>query len=148
MICDSGFNFIDHTADVGLQVWSRELKSLFETTAKGMISLIVDPKSVRKTEKKSLAIEADDLESLLITWLREVLYLMEKWGMVFSDFQIQGDIFSYNNMKNYTFRALLTGEKVDSKRHDICTEIKAITRHGLSISKKGVCWRANILFDV
>ena len=147
MICDSGFELIDHTADVGLRVWGKDWKELFELAAKGMTSLIVDPLCVNKKERKSLQLKEDDLETLLITWLREILYLMEK-GMVFSDFQVQGDVFSHHIKENYTVRALLMGEKIDLKRHDICTEIKAITRHGLSISRCRNHWRANILFDV
>jgi SHS2 domain-containing protein len=147
VICDSGFELFDHTADVGLRVWSKDWKELFELAAKGMTSIIVDPISVNKKEKKSLQLEGNDLESLFITWLREILYMIEK-GMVFSDFQVQGDVFSHKVKENYMVRALLLGEKIDLKRHDICTEIKAITRHGLSISKSGDHWKANIIFDV
>ena len=147
MIGNSGFELVDHTADVGLKVWSKDWRELFELAAKGMTSLIVDPASVNKKEKISVQIKGKDLESLFIEWLREVLYLVEK-GMAFSDFEVHGDIFSHNAEENYVVRALLRGERIDLKRHDICTEIKAITRHGLSISKHGDQWRANILFDV
>ena len=148
MICDSGFEVMDHTADIGLRVWSTDWRKLFETAARGMISLVIDPGVVEKNIKKSFQIEGFKLEELLLVFLREILYIMERWGIVFADFQVQGDIFSHNNIEKYMVRATLKGEKRDITRHDICTEIKAITRHGFSLQKDGLMWRARILFDV
>ena len=148
MICDSGFAVFDHTADIGLRVWSNDWRKLFETAARGMISLVVDPGGVEKKARKVFQIEGFDLEELLLVFLREILYTMERWGMVFTDFKVEGDVFSHNNLEKYIVRATLQGEKRDIARHDICTEIKAITRHGLSLKKDGRMWRARILFDV
>jgi SHS2 domain-containing protein len=148
VILDAGFEIIDHTADIGLYVWSQDWKNLFEIAAEGMISLLIDPETVERKEKKTFQIEGDDLVELLLIWLREILFQMEKRGMVFVDFEVKGEIFSHNSKENYKVRADLWGEKRDIKRHDICTEIKAITRHGLSLKKEGFRWEANILFDV
>ena len=34
------FEFIDHTADVGIKAWGATLTELFENSAKGMFSVI------------------------------------------------------------------------------------------------------------
>ena len=44
--------------------------------------------------------------------------------------------------------AKVGGETIDPERHEIYTEIKAVTYHGLRIEQKGSRWYAEILFDV
>ena len=142
-----GFEIIQHTADMGIRVWGEDWNTLFEEAARGMVSLIVDFTSVLEKEKRELLIEGENGEELLLNWLREILFLIEG-GMVFARFQIREDSFSCKDINNYKFSGLLSGEKYDPSRHDICTEIKAVTRHGLVLKKKGPWWVTSILFDV
>ena len=142
-----GFEIIQHTADMGIRVWGEDWITLFEEAARGMVSLIVDFNSVLEKEKRELLIEGENGEELLLKWLREILFLVEG-GMVFASFHIREDNFYCKDINNYKFIGLLSGEKCDPSRHDICTEIKAVTRHGLLLKKKGPWWETSILFDV
>jgi len=143
-----GFEILEHTADMGIQVWGETWEEVFQWAAEGMVSLIVDLSTVIKREKRTLHLQRDTGEELLLTWLKEILFLMEKGGMVFSEFQIGKDNFSHKNSDNYWLYGFLRGEKRDPSRHEICTEIKAVTRHGFFLDKKGPLWKARILFDV
>lgn len=143
-----GFEIFNHTADVGIKVWGINLRELFKEAAKGMVSLIVDAKTVQEKEKKDIYVQGENTEDLLLCWLREILFCMENKGMVFCKFHIEKDNFAHSESDNCFVYASLGGERLDSTRHDICTEVKAVTRHGLFVKKQGPRWEAKILFDV
>lgn len=144
----SGFKIIEHTADVGIKVWAHTLKELFEESALGMVSQMYDPSKVNPLESTSLSLRAETIEELLLAWLKEILFIIENEKRVFSAFQIEKENFSSQNPKSLNIQALLKGEKLDLSRHDICKEIKGITRHGFYMKRNGPWWETNILFDI
>jgi SHS2 domain-containing protein len=143
-----GYKPVEHTADLGLKAWGRNPKELLEEAAYGMVAQMFDPTLVREKEKREISLEAESIEELLLQWLKEIVFRTEQEGILFSRFQIEKDNFSIRNAKTAQIQASLYGEKADPARHDICIEIKAVTRHGLYVKKNGPWWEANILFDV
>jgi len=143
-----GYKPVEHTADIGIKVWGRNIKELFEEAAKGMIAQIYDHTLVREKEKRDINLEAESIDELLLQWLKEILFLIESEGLLFCRFQIEKDNFSIRKAKTAQIQASLHGERKDPARHDICIEIKAVTRHGLYVKKNGPWWEGNILFDV
>ena len=139
---------IEHTADVGFSVRARELKTLFQKSAGAMMSIVVDPKTVRCKDDIKISLEGTTVEELFLSWLKEILYKAEKEGMVFSRFDICKDNFSHHQPEKYRIYGKLRGERIDPLRHEICTEIKAVTRHGYFLEKKGSYWESKILFDI
>lgn len=144
----SGFQRTDHTSDEGIRVWGSTGKELFEEAAKGLISVLVDRNTVESKEVLRLNIMSENVEGLFLQWLREILYLVETEGMVFSRFQIEKDNISLRNAESFFLSASIGGEKINPLRHGICKEIKSVTRHGFYIKKGNPWWEANILFDV
>ena len=143
-----GFKITNHTADVGIEMWGETPQAVLEEAARGMLSLIVNLKSVKYHIEKTVVIEADNLEDLLLNWLREILFIQESERIVFSKVSIPTENISCSKQANYRFSGLLMGEKLNLKRHDICMEIKAVTRHQMYFQKKCQLWRAGILFDI
>jgi SHS2 domain-containing protein len=47
-----------------------------------------------------------------------------------------------------SLEAEVKGESYDARRHDLQSEIKAATYHGLQIERKGEGWEAQVIFDV
>jgi SHS2 domain-containing protein len=139
---------IEHTADIGFRIRAKELKTLFQKAAEVMMSVIVDPKTVRCDDDVKISIEETTLEELFLSWMKEILYQAEKRGMVFSRFNICKDNFSHHQAEKYRIYGKLGGEKIDPLRHEICMEIKAVTRHGFYLGKRGSYWESKIIFDV
>ena len=132
---------------MGLRVWGEDWKEVLEEAARGMVSQIVDLESVLVREERELEIKGESAEELILNWLREILYLIEG-GLVFSTFRVKCHNFSCIDVQSYRFTGVLGGEEFDPARHDICTEMKAVTRHGLLLRKRGTCWETFILFDL
>ena len=94
-----GFQYVNHTADIGLRVWGENLNHIFIYAAKGMTSLIVDVSQIKSNLKRKIRFESKSVEDLLLKWLRELLYLIETEGHIFSDFHIDVKLHTDVNAK-------------------------------------------------
>ncbi|MFQ6114723.1 MAG: archease [bacterium] len=74
---------IDHTADYGVRVTASHLSLLFEKMAEILSSAMVDLSGVADNRKKTLSFKENDLESLMMSWLSELLFLFEVKNLIF-----------------------------------------------------------------
>lgn len=144
----SGYKIIDHTGDVGLKIWGSDITELFCEAAHAMCSLIYDNQSVRDDGDVDIRIETSDKDELLLNWLKEILFLIEAERLVFSRFQIENHNFYEKDVSTYFLKAKAYGETLNSARHEICKEIKAVTRHHFYVKKNGDWWESTVLFDL
>ncbi len=134
------FEFFEHTADIGLRAWGKTLGEAFENASAGMGKIISDSK-VKPQKEFELEVEADDLEGLLVLWLSELLFVFETKYILFKDFDVEID------EKRFKARGKCRGEVIDSSKHEIKTEIKAVTYHLLKV-EKNEDWMVQVLFDI
>ncbi len=135
------FRELDHTADTGIEVWAESLPQLFERAAWGLFALLTDPETVRPREAVAFALEASDVQALLVRWLSELNYFHITRRWVFSRFDIQ-------QLNERQLQAQAWGEPIDPDRHTIYTEVKAVTYHGLQLERQDGQWYARIIFDL
>lgn len=81
------FEEIEHTADWSIRVRGRNHAALFIAAARGMFSLLAESPAelvaVRRVELTAL-----DVETLLVDWLNELLYVAESEALLFVEFEI------------------------------------------------------------
>jgi len=140
------YEIVDHTADVRLKVNGATLKELFENAAKGMFAIIRDEgivKDAKSSERRIIEIkkEADDFETLLVDWLGEVLYTINKENIFCTNFKIL-------ELNNNGVRGEVYGKKIDPAKNKFQTEIKAVTFHELKIEEQAKGFSCAIIFDV
>ena len=82
------YEFIDHTADLGIETYGKTLNELFENAAYGMFSLITDIKKITSAVSIKIKLHASDAEILLITWLNELQYPYSVKKMLFNKFAV------------------------------------------------------------
>lgn len=128
---------IEHTADIGIEVESEGLENAFSEAATALVSLMVSIENVSCSEIKEIEIESHDLESLLVKFLSEILYLFDAESFVFSRVEVRID--------GTRLRASLCGEKYSRERHGSKLNVKAVTYHMLSVEKSG---KLRVLFDI
>ncbi len=143
----SGFKIMDHTADVGLKIWGKNGPELFDEAARAVMSQVIDLNTVEGVQKQTIHLKADSPEALLHLWLREILFFVDK-GLVFNQFHIENHNLAEKKASTYFLEGVLAGETIDLGRHEICCEVKAVTRHNFYVKTKGPWWEANILLDV
>jgi SHS2 domain-containing protein len=135
------YEFINHTADVGIKVWGESLKSLFENTAYSMFDILTELDKVKVKESLGVEIEGKRTDELLADWLRNLLYKFNGEGYLLREFNIE-------EISKKGLKAKVRGEKLNLSRHTLKTEIKAVTYHGLEVKKTGQGWEAQVIFDV
>lgn len=135
------YEIIDHTADVGIKSYGKNLSEAFENAAKGMFDIITDSSDIESVGEYDIELETDDLEQLLVDFLSELLYLNSSKNLVFGFFKVDID----KDQKKLI--AKVFGEKFDFSKHNIGNEIKAVTYHMLEI-KKNKKYKCQVLFDI
>jgi len=137
---ESGFELVEHTADTGIRGWGPDLPDLFRVMALGLMSVIADPRGVRPARGRNLHLEAETQEDLLHDWLESLNALHQVHGELYVDFEprIEGNRLS----------ALVRGETLDPERHDLGTEVKAVTWHDLALHRTEDGYEAYVLLDI
>ena len=137
---DKDFEFINHTADVGVIAYGADISQAFANAARAMFSLITELDDIQEALHRDIKVAASDEESLLVEWLNELIYLFDAENIIFKRF----DIIQLNATQ---LRARGYGEKVDPARHKLKTGIKATTYHLLKVNRDDGC-RVQVIFDI
>ena len=82
------FEFMDHTADVGIVATGRDLREAFAQAATGLFDFMADLSCVLETEEREVAVTAPDRDALLVAWLNELLFICEVEHRYFRHFDI------------------------------------------------------------
>lgn len=136
----SGFEVVEHTADLAILAKGDSKAELFVAAAEGMCSLMYDIDLVKGRKRWIVEVDGDDDESLLVAWLNELLYLNDSDLLLFKNFEVIA-------LSSTLLKASVTGELYDEKRHRRERTIKAATYHLLKVAKNER-WHAQIIFDV
>ena len=132
------FKEIEHTADRALQIYGSDLQELLLNAAGGMNSLLVRQYNASsQPEKKSVALDVIDAESLLVEWLNELAYWAETELLVFHKFDL-------HSVSPTHLKATIHGNRVAQ----LDNHIKAVTYHNLDIVQTDEGLTATVVFDV
>ena len=134
------FEILEHNADTGIIAYGSDLKQAFSNAASGLFSLIVDQESVQDTTERQIEVRANDLESLLVEWLNELIYIFDVENILFKRFEVV-------EIESGRLTARAYGEKVDPTRHEVKLGVKAATYHMLRIEKNNG-YKLQVIFDI
>lgn len=127
---------IDHTADLALHVWADDLPDLFATAARGMFSLFTSLEALVLDRAVDVTLTALDVETLLVDWLNELLYLSEVEGTAFAEFD-------FTQMTSTALAATAHGGRIS----EYLSYVKAATFHNLAVVRTPDGYETEIVFD-
>ena len=133
------------TADIGLELAADSLEELFIAASEGMFAVILGGRSEEKsTVKKRLEFSTDSLETLLVDWLSELIYLFDTDGLIPERFHL--------TITTEEERPTVSGDvdfrRYDRERDQAEHEIKAVTYYKLNIRKDDGLYRCHVVFDL
>jgi len=143
------FKIIQHTADLQLEVYGKNLSDLFSNAVIAMFQSIKPEVSgcvydengllvcEKLPEQQHVNVQAATKEELLVNFLSQALYLSDVHNQAYMAVKI-------NKITETEVDAILFGVQVNSFEE----EIKAVTYHDLSVKQKKDKLVANIIFDV
>ena len=135
------YQLIDHTADLGLQVFGATTVALYESAAAAMFDQIVDTRPLIGAMSAAVAVEGADRADLMVNWLRELLYLWTGEAKLLKSVRI-------HRLSAHRLSATASYDDFDPRRHEIKAEIKAVTYHQIRVFRGPNGWEARIIFDV
>jgi SHS2 domain-containing protein len=131
----------DHTADVGLQATADTLGELFEALAEGLADFICPRGKVAAAQTRELIIRAEDVEALVVDFLCKVLNVIQTDRFVIAGVSVK-------EITGQSVRAEVSGERYDPLRHELHTEVKAVTYHLLKVAREGGQWLGRVVLDL
>lgn len=82
---EPGFTLLTHTADVKVRAAGRDFGSTLANLVRGMLAVLYDDPAVPGEFTRDLVVAGHDGESLVVSFLNEVLYVLESEGLLPSD---------------------------------------------------------------
>ena len=140
-----GFKFLEHTSDAYIEARGSTLEEAFVYAAKGMFEVITDTTKIDAIVLKEIKDSAIDLENALYRWLEDLLILHDAEDLVFRDFDIKIMHHGQNEIK---ILGVARGEKFNPLKHEVRTEVKAVTYSLMEIKKVGRCWTVRFVLDL
>ena len=134
------YKFIDHTADVMFEAYGKSLSKVFENSALATFEVQCDLKKVKRKIKKKIKLKNEDNEKLLFDFLEELIYLKDAKYLLFNKFKVK--------IKDGKLEADAEGEKINPKKHELKTDVKAVTLHHFSLKKTKEGYKAKVILDI
>ena len=128
-------------ADVAFEATGKTMEEMFESAALAVTNTMVkDLKSVKPKVKRTIKIKAENIESLLFNFLQEIIFLKDAKQLLLSKFKIK-------IIGEKSLQAIVWGEKLDMKKHELLVDVKAVTMHKFEVrhDKK---WVAKVILDI
>lgn len=136
------FEFVDiTTADTAFVAYGKDLDGLFSNAALAMFEVMINTKQIKPKIKKKIKVDGNDFQSLMFNWLNKLLVYVDSENLAFSKFKVKID------EKTFKLQAECSGEKIDTKKHETRTMVKAATYHQMKIEKNKI-WKAQVIVDV
>ncbi len=140
------FAFIEHTADIGLEIKADSEKELFQQALEGFAALVCQSGEIESNRMFAININARDMGALLVEWFNECVYLFDVHGFI--PRRIKTFSISKLHDGSIDVRARVEGDTYDPERHVLNREVKAATYHNLSADLSHPPFTARIFFDL
>ena len=132
-------------ADVAFNAWGSTQQEMFIAAADATINVMVaDLSTIAPTQHRTVELEDDNLDMLLFQFLQKFLFFKDAQQLLLRPQNIT--IQHQNN--RFTLTAQCTGEKINPQKHDLLTDVKAVTLHHFQIEQLKDQWHATVILDV
>jgi SHS2 domain-containing protein len=135
------FEILEHTADIGFRVRGSTQAELFESAAEALVSIAIEVDDVSPRQPYPLAAAGEDLESLLVNWLSEVLFWLDARQVAMRRFEVR-------ELAPTRLTAHAFGEPRNPERHHARLVVKGVTYHQLRIWQDENGWWAEVFLDI
>jgi SHS2 domain-containing protein len=132
---------LPHTADIRMGFEAATFGALLQEALVVMRQLLAGDSAVEPRECRPFAIPHGRPADLFLGFMRELLFLSATEGFLPARIDLIDD-------GAPGIHGTLTGERIHPDRHEPQPEVKAITRHGLVVERRGDGWYAEVVFDV
>jgi SHS2 domain-containing protein len=133
------------TADVAFEAWGETVEEMLIAAADATMNVMVaDLNTIASQECRRICLEDESMEMLLFQLLQELIYYKDAQQLLLriKDVEIE------NKNDQILLRAQGWGELIDSGKHDLTVDVKAVTLHQFRVEQTEKGWRARVILDI
>lgn len=138
------YKIVEDTGDIGVEVYGKNYKELFEKLSYAIFDLMVENSKVSEKIEEDGVLDSSDFLQMIVRFSDHLIYLFDHHKFVgkrcFVDFT--------KNKNDYFLKYKIYGEKIVQSRHQIKRFLKSATYHNIDYfendGKKGI----RIYFDL
>jgi SHS2 domain-containing protein len=127
------YEYLDHTADVGIRATGADLAEALTEAARAMLQLQVPEPPEEEGREFHLDLESEDEEELVLDWLGRLLAEQDVSGVLLTDAAVE-EIAATE--RGFALRAVATGLPPERLRTRVESEVKAVTAYGLRVTRR------------
>jgi len=144
----ASFRILDDiaVADVAFEATGGTPSELFVSAAQAVIDILANPTTVAKVWHRTIDREDDQIADLFFDWLSEMVYLKDAEGVVFC--QATATVIHEPCPDRWRLHGELIGESIDPTRHELRSDVKAVTKHLYEVCEDGGQWKARVVLDI
>lgn len=136
----TGFRELDFSGDVGIEAWGGTEAEVLEQAALGLFSLMAAGPVKRSVERRVFVGSTGGADRV-VDWLNELIAEASLHGEVYGDAAV-------TLTPEGAIEAVIRGETIDERVHELRFDVKAATYHDLEFRKTAAGFRARIVFDL
>ena len=130
-------------ADVTFEATGKTLEELFESSGKAVTnSMVENLDTVEQKVTKKFCLKANNIEKLLHDFMDELVFYKDAERLLFSGYKLK-----VKQGNECIVEAQLKGEELDMNKHELITDVKAVSWHMYKVEKKEE-WKAFVILDV
>jgi SHS2 domain-containing protein len=132
-------------ADIAFRAWGNDLEETFIAAAHAVMNAMVeDLDAIQPRQERRFSVEHEALDMLLFNFLQEFIYYKDAEQLLLRIQQLRID----ETNRPYTLQATAVGEPLDSDRHRMRVDVKAVTLHRFSLAQSDHGWEAAVILDI
>lgn len=139
------FEYRDHTADIQLHAWGKNMAEAFENVGLAMFNYMTPLSGVKvdPSKEKTYKMQAHDMQSLLFAFLDELLFIFNTEFFVCKEIRIVKF-----DRETWEIEAQGLGETFSPETHAMGTEIKAITYSAMQANENEERAEVYVIVDI
>jgi SHS2 domain-containing protein len=132
-------------ADVAFEAWADTMEELFAAAADATMNVMVgDLETIAWLETRMVHAEESEADMLLLQLLQELIFFKDAERLLLRVKRL--DIRQREG--RYILEAEVGGEELDSARHDLVVDVKAVTLHRFRVEQTPAGWEATVILDI
>jgi SHS2 domain-containing protein len=139
------YEYLDHTADLGIRGIGATLEEAFGEGALAMLAAMADLGKIEGSRCIPIRCAAPDIPALFVEWLNEILYQRQVNDVLLRSACVAR---IEHSDAGWTLEGTVCGQALDLDRHETYAEIKAATFAGLDYHRDQDLYVIQCILDV
>lgn len=141
------YTYVDDIAvsDLAFHAWGTTLDNTFRDAAEATVHAMVENlDAIAPVEQRSFELHDEHLDLLLLQFLQEFVFYKDAERLLL---RIQEVRISRDD-HGFTLRGHAAGERINPDKHELGSDVKAVTLHRLQVVQTADGWDATVILDV